>query len=100
MSESANSATPTISLKRRESVDPATSDLHDDRQHQRPEPGSFSEEPLQLDADPLLDQAWIGALFDAGALDRRREQSRNLLQQRLRARVEHEPARDDIGGLL
>src|SRR6187431_1288677 len=100
MSDSAKSATPTISLKRRESADPATSDLHDDRQHERAQPRSLPEEPLQSDAEPFLDQARIGALFDAGALQSRREQRRDLLQQCLRARVDDEPARDHVGGFL
>src|SRR3712207_5479319 len=100
MSASPNSATPANSLTRRESADPPKSDLHDDRQHERPEARTFPEEPLQIDANLLLDQPRIRPLLDARSLERRGEQRRDLLQQRLGARVQDEPARDDVGRLF
>src|SRR5215831_20354653 len=68
MSAAANRATPTISLTRRETCDPdplTASNLHDNGQHERPAARSFAEETAELDAQPLLDQALIGAFFDA-----------------------------------
>src|SRR6476646_9181203 len=99
-SAAANSATPMNSLTRRERVDAATSDLHHDGKHQGPEPGTLAEEPLQIHANLLLDEPWIRALLDARALERRRQQRWNLLEQRLGARVEHESACNHVRCLL
>jgi len=93
---SAKSVTPMNSLTRRESVDPVTSDLHDDRQHQRPEPRTLAEEPLQIHSNPLLDQPGIGPLLDAGRGDRGGEQRRDLLEQGFDPGVQDEAARDDV----
>src|SRR3954463_11140691 len=95
-----NSATPMNSLTRRERVDAATSDLHHDRKHEGPEPGTLAEEPLQIHANLLLDEPRVSALLDARALERRREQRRNLLEQRLGPRVEHETPCNHVGRLL
>src|SRR4051812_33267734 len=99
-SAAANSATPMNSLTRRERVEAATSDLHHDRKHEGPEPGTLSEEPLQVHANLLLDEARVRALLDTGALERRRQQRRNLLEQRLGARVKHESACNHVRCLL
>ena len=58
------------------------SDLHDDRQHERPPARTFAEEAPQLDAQLFLDQALIGALLDARLLDDLGQQPRAVGQQR------------------
>src|SRR5262245_57272497 len=97
MSAAANSATPTNSLTRRDSAPDATSDLHHHGQHERPEPGTLAEEPLEVHSNLLLDQPRIGTLFHARAVDGRPHQARDFAQQRLRPRVEPEAPRDDVG---
>src|SRR5438067_6965646 len=97
ISAAANSATPTDSLTRRETVDtPTVSDLHDDGQHERPPPGTLAEEAAELDAQPFLDQSLIGPLFDAGLFDDLGQQTRAVGEQRL-AVFHDETARDDVG---
>src|SRR5438477_1332179 len=99
----AKSATPRNSLTRREAVDPLTGsdlpsklDLHNDGQHERPPPGTFAEETAQLDAQLLLDEPLVRALFDAGLIDDVAEQPRAVGEQRL-AVLHDESARDDVG---
>src|SRR5690349_4360670 len=97
MSAAANSATPTNSLTRRETVDPPTvSDLHDDGEHERPPSGTLAEVAAQLDTQPLLDQALVGALFDARLRDHLGQQPGAVGEQGL-AVFHHEAARDDVG---
>src|SRR5436190_3063222 len=97
MSAAAKSATPTNSLTRREAVDPLTrSDLHNHRQHERPPPGAFAKKTAQLDAQFLLDESLVRALFEARLLDDVAEQPRAIREQRL-AIFHHEAARDDVG---
>src|SRR5215472_699465 len=96
MSAAANSATPTNSLKRRETVDPATrSDLHDDGQDERPPARTFAEEAAQLHPQFLLDQPLIGALFQARLIDHLAEHASAVGQERVRV-LHHEAARDDV----
>src|ERR1043166_3125584 len=97
MSAAANSATPTNSLTRRETVDPPTvSDLHDDGQYERPPPRTLAKETAQFDAQPFLDQALVGALLDAGLRDHLAQQPRAVGEQRL-AVFHDEAAGDDVG---
>src|SRR5205809_3005141 len=103
MSAAANSATPTNSLTRREAVDPLTGsdlpsklDLHNDGQHERPPPGTFAEEAAQFDAQLLLDEPLVRALFEARLIDDVAEQPRAVGEQRL-AVLHDESARDDVG---
>ena len=85
ISAAANSATPTNSLTRRETVDPPhVSDLHDDGQHERPPSRTLAEEAPQLDAQLFLDQPLIGPFLEAGLLDDLGEQPRAVGEQRLR----------------
>src|SRR5215218_7870995 len=98
-SAKANSATPMNSLTRREREDPATSDLHHDWQHQRPQSRTLSEEPLQVHANLLLDEPGIGSFFDARSIERRREQRRNLPKQRFGPGVEDETPCNYVRGL-
>src|SRR5687767_3874497 len=76
-----NRATPTNSLTRREMVDPATLDLHDDRDDERPAPRPFAEETPELDADFFLDEALIGPFFNACSLDDVGDKPRRIPQQ-------------------
>src|SRR5437764_8577573 len=96
MSAAANKATPTNSRRRRETVDPFTSNLHDDRQHKRPATGTLPEETAQLDAELFLDDARIGTLLETRLIHHVGENSGALGQQRL-AVFHHEAARDDVG---
>src|SRR6476646_1195929 len=100
MSAAANSATPTNSLTRRETVDPPTmSDLHDHGQHEGPPPRTFAEEAAQLRAQLLLDEPLIGALLDARLFHHLAEQPRAVGEQRL-AVFHDDAARDDVGHAL
>src|SRR5262245_44716380 len=96
MSAAANSATPTNSLTRRETVDPFNSNLHDDREHERPPARTFLEEAAQRDPQLLLDDPLVVSLLDAGLLDHVTENPGAVGQQRL-AVLHDETARDDVG---
>src|SRR5262245_15817426 len=95
MRAAAKSATPTISLMRREAVDPFTSDLHDDGQHERSAAGSFAEEASQLSPDAFFDDSLIGAFFDTRLLDDI-DQDARAVRQELGSVFHHEPPRDDL----
>src|SRR5262249_11687560 len=98
MSAAANSATPTISLTRRETCDPdplTASNLHDNGEHERPATRSFAEETAELDAQPLLDQALIGAFLDARLFHGVAQQFYAIGQQLL-AIFHNETARNDF----
>src|SRR5215475_2077775 len=92
----ANSATPTNSRTRRETVDPFTSNLHDDRQDERPPARTFAKEPAQLGPELLLDDALVGAFLETGLVHHIGENPGTVGQQRF-AVFHHEPARDDVG---
>src|SRR5262245_59632030 len=96
MSAAPNNATPANSLTRREKVDPATLDLHDDRYDERPPPRTFSEEAPELDADLFFDKALIGPFFNTGSLNDVAQKLRAVAQQFRTGRVLHETAADDI----
>src|SRR4029453_17067617 len=95
---SANSATPTNSLIRRDKVDSATdSDLHEHRKHQRPPSRPLLEETPKLYAQLLGHQPLIGPLFDAGFSDASRDHLSGVVEQRVAlTRVDHESAGDDL----
>src|SRR5215470_1164843 len=98
MSAAAKSATPTISLRRRETCDPdplTVSNLHDNGQHERPATRSFAEETAELDAQPLLDQALIRPFLDARLFQGVAQQSDAIGQQFL-AVFHDEPPGDDF----
>src|SRR5262245_16674772 len=102
MSAAAKSATPTNSLTRREAVDiksPWRLDLHNDGQHEWPPSGTFTEEPAQLDAQFLLDEALVRPFLDARLIDNVAEEAGAVGQQRL-AVFHHEAARDDVRNAL
>src|SRR4029077_12555774 len=99
MSAAAKSATPTISLRRRETCDPdplTASDLHDNGQHERAAARSLAEEPAQLHAEPLLDQALVGPLLDA-RLFHGIGQELYAVGEELVTVFHHETASDDLG---
>src|SRR5258705_7993514 len=96
ISAAANNATPTNSRTRRETVDPFTSNLHDHWQHKGPPARTFAEEPAQLGPELFLDDARVGALFEACLIHHIGENSGAFSEQRL-AIFHHESARDDIG---
>src|SRR5436309_9136275 len=96
MSAAANSATPRNSLTRRDAVDPPTSDLHDDGQHERPAARAFANEASQLHPKLLFDEALIGTLLHTRLLDDFGQNAGAVRQKRL-AIVQHEAARDHFG---
>ena len=74
-----------------------TSDLHQDRQHQRPPARTLLEEPAQLDAQLLRHQSLVGALFDAASLDAVGDHAGRVLEERRGlALVDDEAARDEL----
>src|SRR5580765_8082461 len=91
----ANRATPANSRRRRETVDPFTSDLHDDRQHKGAPARTFAEETAQLGPELFLDDALVGALLEARLIHHVGQNPRALREQRL-AVFHHETARDDV----
>src|SRR5262245_12369481 len=91
----AKSATPTNSRTRRETVDPFTSNLHDDRQDERPPARTFAKEPAQLGPELLFDDALVGAFLEARLIHHFSKNPGAIGQQRL-AVFHHEPARDDV----
>src|SRR5262245_39821099 len=99
MSAAAKSATPTISLMRREAVDPFTSDLHDDGQRERSAAGSLAEEASQLGADAFFDDSLIGAFFDPCLLDDL-DQDARAVRQELGGVFHDEAPRDDLRDAL
>src|SRR5262252_7991367 len=97
MSAAANRATPTNSLKRRETVDPFTRlYLHDDGQHERAAARTLPEKPPQLHADFFLHQTLIRTLLDARLFHDFTEHARAVGEQCL-AVLHDEAARDDVG---
>src|SRR4030095_7068840 len=76
-----NKAIPKNSLTRRESLDPATLDLHDDRYNERSAPRTFLEETPELDADLFFDKPLIGAFLHARSLNDVANQLRSFPQQ-------------------
>src|SRR5262249_53914928 len=92
----ANSATPTNSRTRRETVDPFTSNLHDDRQDERPPARTFPEEPAQLGPELLFDDALVRAFLEAGLIHHISENPGTVGEQRF-AVFHDESARDDVG---
>src|SRR6266550_5454102 len=92
----ANSATPTNSRTRRETVDPFTSNLHDDRQDERPPARAFTEETAQFDPELFLDDALVGALLETRLVHDVGENFGAFREQRF-AVFHDEAARDDVG---
>src|SRR4029453_5006109 len=74
--------------------------FHHHRQDQRPASGPLPKEPLQLDADTLLQQAGIGALLARRAFDRPSQQIGPPTQNPLVPGVDRQPARDELRRLL
>src|SRR5262249_13718106 len=99
ISAAANNATPTNSRTRRETVDLFTSNLHDDRQHERPTPRTLPEEPAQLSPQLLLDNALVGPLLEAGLIHDIGQNSGAVGEQRF-AVFHDESTRDDVGDAL
>src|SRR5688572_19198870 len=96
MSATPNSATPKNSLIRRERVDPATLDLHDDRYDERPPPRPFSEKAAQLDADLFLDEPLIGPFFNTRSVNDVGNELRSVTQQFAACGVLCEAAAHDV----
>src|SRR5437762_4517449 len=95
ISAAANRATPTNSRTRRETVDPFTSNLHDDRQDEGSPAGTFAKEAAQLDAKLFLDDALVGSLLEAGLIHHVGQHFRAVRQQGF-AVFHDEAARDDV----
>src|SRR3954471_9410138 len=91
-----NSATPTNSRTRRDTVDRLTSNLHDDRQYERSPARPLPKEAPQFDAQFLLDQPWIGPLLDARLLHNLGEHPGAVGEERL-AVLHDEAAGNDVG---
>src|SRR5688572_9457907 len=102
MRATANSATPTTSLTRRESAatDPDTLYLHDHWKHHRTPARALAQEPPQLDANLFVNQSRIGALLDAGLGNHHRNELRSLGHHRIGFGVSHHAARDELGHTL
>src|SRR5262245_29965672 len=98
ISASANSATPTNSLIRREKVDSATtSDLHEYWKHQRPSSRPLLEETPQLHPKLFGHQSLIRPLFHAGFGDASSDHLSRVAEERVAlAGVDHESASDDL----
>src|SRR6188768_1307323 len=96
MSAAAKSATPANSLTRRERVDPATLDLHDDRYDERPLSRTFPEEAPKLDADLFLDKPLVRPFLNTRSLNDVADELRALAQQVGAVRVLRETAADDV----
>src|SRR5262245_49970779 len=92
----ANNATPTNSRTRRETVDLFTSNLHDDRQHERSTARTLPEEPAQFGPQLFLDDALVGPFLEAGLIHHIGQNPGAVGEQRF-AVFHDEPARDDVG---
>src|SRR6478752_3663424 len=100
MSAAANSATPTNSRTRRDTVDPFTwSNLHDHRQHERPPARTLLEEAAQLDAQLLFDDSRISTFLEARPFHGVDQDARAVGEQFLGV-FHDEAARDDVGDPL
>src|SRR5687767_11655999 len=97
MRAAANSATPINSLTRRETVDPATLDLHDDRYDERPPPRPLPEKAPELDADFFFDEALVSPFFNTGTLNDLGDEASALAEQFGARSVLHQSAADDVG---
>src|SRR5687768_10212103 len=83
ISPTAKSATPRNSLRRRDSVESFTSDLHQDGENQWPSARALLEKPPQLDAQFLGHEALVGPLLVAGRFDAFRDHAGGVAEQRV-----------------
>ena len=60
------------------------SNLHDDREDERPPARALAEETAQFDAQLLLDDSLVGSFLEARLLDHLAEQARAVGEQFLR----------------
>src|SRR6185437_11874434 len=96
---SANSATPTNSLIRRDNFDSAIqSNLHQHGQHERPSARALFEKTPELDTQLLRHQSLIGALFHARYLNALGNDTASVLEERRSLALgDDKAARHDLG---